>query len=426
MKKITTLLMTGALMGVGFSQITGTWTLAPVETALAVGPAKGDFGWWKVPAAEITSARTCQFDDEFVFNADGTFQNKLQNSTFLEGWQGGSFSCGTPVAPFDGTASATWKYNATNNTITIYGKGAYLGLPKAFNGGELANVADAKDSLVYEVAVNGNVMSLDISIGSGYWHFELKKQMPALDPTGLWKLRPVGTSLAVGPAKGDFAWWTVPTGEISGVRACQYDDIFKFNADGSFNNIMQGSTFLEGWQGGSFACGTPVAPHDGSTAGAWVADKDKGTITLIGKGSFLGLAKVYNGGELTASANAKDTITYEALINADTMLVDISIGSGYWHFEFEKTTEPANKLYALNASNMEIYPNPSSGDFQINMKNGVMISNVKIMALTGQVIEQMNIHAIKANISTDNLTTGTYLVSVETEQGTVVERFVKK
>jgi len=95
MKKITTLALFAALVGSSMAQIAGTWTLSPVETSLAVGPAKGDYAWWKVPAAEITGVRACQFDDEVVFNADGSFKMNFQNSTFIEGWQGGSNACGT-------------------------------------------------------------------------------------------------------------------------------------------------------------------------------------------------------------------------------------------------------------------------------------------------------------------------------------------
>ena len=48
-----------------------------------LGPAKGDFGWWKVPAAEITGVRACQYDDEFVFNADGSYKMNFQGSAFV-------------------------------------------------------------------------------------------------------------------------------------------------------------------------------------------------------------------------------------------------------------------------------------------------------------------------------------------------------
>ncbi|MFM7639137.1 MAG: T9SS type A sorting domain-containing protein [Bacteroidota bacterium] len=427
MKKITTLALFAAIIGSSLAQIAGTWTLSPVETSLAVGPAKGDFGWWKVPAAEITGVRACQYDDEFVFNADGSYKMNFQGSTFVEGWMGGSMACGTPVAPFDGSGSYTYKYNASKGTVTLYGKGAFAGLPKAYNGGELSKVADAKDSITYEVSINGNNMSLDISIGGGYWHFEFVKKMPPLDPKGLWKLRPVQTSMAVGPAKGDFAWWKVPAAEITGVRACQYDDIYNFSADGTFQNELQGSTFLEGWQGGSFACGTPVAPHDGATAGKWVANKNKGTVTLIGKGSYLGLPKAYNGGELSSPANAKDTIVYEVAITADTMKVDIAIAGGaYWHFELVKTTRPVSGVKSAVVNGVVVYPNPSNGDFNVSLANGGVINMVRVMNLSGQVVSEVSVKSSNARISASALAAGAYLISVETNEGTAVQRFIKQ
>ncbi|MEY2870544.1 MAG: hypothetical protein RLZZ146_467 [Bacteroidota bacterium] len=427
MKKITTLAVFAALVGSSLAQIAGTWTLSPVETSLAVGPAKGDYGWWKVPAAEITGARTCQYDDEFVFNADGTYKMNFQGSTFVEGWMGGSFACGTPVAPFDGSGNATWKYDAAKGTVTLYGKGAFIGLPKAYNGGELSKVDDAKDSITYEVSVTGSNMSVDISIGGGYWHFELVKKMPEINPVGLWKLRPVETSMAVGPAKGDFGWWKVPAAEITGVRACQYDDIYNFDADGTFKNELQGSTFLEGWQGGSFTCGTPVAPHDGANAGKWSANKNNGTITLVGKGSYLGLPKAYNGGELSAPANAKDTITYEVAIVADTMKVDIGIGNGaYWHYELVKTTRPVSAVKNNVVNGLVIYPNPSNGDFNVSLANGATINVVRVLNLSGQIVKEVSVKNSSAQISATQLAAGAYLISVETNEGTAVQRFIKQ
>lgn len=410
----------------GFAQITGTWKLSPVETSLAVGPAKGDYSWWKVPAAEITGVRACQYDDEFVFNSDGTFKNNLGTQTFLESWQGGSSACGTPVAPHDGTAKATWKYNASTSKITIYGKGAFLGLPKVYNGGELSSPTNAKDSITYEVSVTGNNMSLDIAISGGYWHFELVKQAQPIDPTGYWKLRPVGTSLAVGPAKNDFSWWKVPDAEITGVRNCQYDDYFIFKADGSFKNELQNSTFLESWQGGSSSCGTPVAPFDGTANAKWSVDNAKGVITLVGKGAFLGLPKAYNGGELSSPSGAKDTLKYEAAIINDTMWLNIGIAGGaYWHFELLKTQAPVSKVSSISTTEMSIYPNPSNGVYHIAKAQDVLISSVKVYNLFGQQINSIEFNQNNLEFNLNYASAGTYLVSIETNAGTLHRQIIK-
>ena len=62
----------------------------------------------------------------------------MGDQTWLEGWQEGQDgeSCGTPIAPHNGSNSATWSYDATAKTITVVGSGAFLGLAKVHNTGE--------------------------------------------------------------------------------------------------------------------------------------------------------------------------------------------------------------------------------------------------------------------------------------------------
>jgi hypothetical protein len=156
------------------SGLEGTWRVASEPGSLGVGPAPGDKSWWAIDAAGVT-ARSCFFDDTYVFGANGSFSNVLGNSTWLEGWQGTADACGTPVAPHNGSGNATYIYDSVARTITLTGTGAYLGLPKATNAGELPNVA-VPNSRVYSVTLsNGNnTMELIIETGSGvFWHFKL-------------------------------------------------------------------------------------------------------------------------------------------------------------------------------------------------------------------------------------------------------------
>ena len=106
-------------------ELAGTWKLAPVEGAFKVGPNPDDGSWWQNSVADLTT-RACLFDDEYVFNADGSFQNVLGADTWLETWQGVTAeACGAPVAPHDGSAAATYSHDASANTLTITGLGAY-------------------------------------------------------------------------------------------------------------------------------------------------------------------------------------------------------------------------------------------------------------------------------------------------------------
>jgi hypothetical protein len=135
--------------------------------------------WWSNSSEDVTT-RACLFNDTYVFNADGSFQNVVGDQTWIEPWQGvASEGCGTPVAPHDGSGSATYTYDEAAGTITLNGVGAYLGLAKVINGAELTNPADAPDSITYLAALSedGNTLELDIEIaGGGHWSFKLVRQ----------------------------------------------------------------------------------------------------------------------------------------------------------------------------------------------------------------------------------------------------------
>jgi len=159
-----------------------------------------------------------------------------------------------------------------------------------------------------------------------------------------WQLAPTAQALAVGPTQGDFSWWSNSEADVT-ARACLFDDRFVFNADGSFQNIQDGETWLEGWQGmDPEGCGASLAPHDGSNAATWTFDADAGTLTLSGVGAHLGLAKVNNDGELASPADAPASITYPVTFEGNTMTVDINFGGiGFWHFVFEQVSEGAGE-----------------------------------------------------------------------------------
>jgi hypothetical protein len=331
----------------GGDPLVGTWRIAPEAGAFGVGPALNDVSWFSNSSDDVTT-RACFFDDEYVFNADGTFQNVLGAETWIEPWQGAAAEeCGAPVFPHDGTATATYSYNPSGS-VTIDGAGAFLGLSKVYNGGELASPGDAQSSITYiaELSADGNTLELDIEIaGGGFWSFKLVKDAPpvpsALD--GTWRLAPESGALGVGPALGDVSWWSSTSDDVT-TRACLFDDTYIFNSDGSFQNVLGSETWIEPWQGAAAEeCGAPVFPHDGSVSATYSYDATAGTITLDGTGAFLGLSKVYNGGELASPGDAPSSITYIADLSADgnTLELDIEIaGGGYWSFKLVKDVIP--------------------------------------------------------------------------------------
>jgi len=320
--------------------IVGTWKMAPEAGSFGVGPGQGDISWWSIDEAGV-EARACFFDDAYVFGADGSFSNILGAETWVEGWQGGSDGCALPVAPHNGSAEATYNYDEGAGTVTVFGVGAYLGIPKAFNGGELTNPDEAPESITYilEFTENGTVMILDIQISDeGWWRFKLIKDGGGSTSPyeGSWKMANEAGALGVGATQGDISWWSNTEEDLT-IRDCFFNDTYVFGADGSFSNVLDGETWIEEWQGSDPpTCGTPVAPHDGTVAATY--SYDAGSVTLNGIGAYLGIPKVFNGGELSDPADAPASITYivEFSENNSVMTLDIDVSNAWWRFKMVK------------------------------------------------------------------------------------------
>lgn len=215
-------------------------------------------------------------------------------------------------------------------------------------GGAIVTTADM-------TAHNGVVHVIDKVVHPPQDWFET-----VLDIVGDWKLDPtsdamevpnwqggmdsVNGALNVGEARGTGNWWATTNNDVT-TRACIFDDIYRFNADGTFQNILGDQTYLEEWQQGVSAdgCGAPVAPHDGSNSATYTLTQDifdtsnEGKLRIYGRGAFMGIAKVHNTGE--DGAPEKDTIEYILTSFADNkMVLDINYGSGWWQYNFIKVT----------------------------------------------------------------------------------------
>ena len=139
---------------------------------------------------------------------------------------------------------------------------------------------------------------------------------------------------------------------------------------------MQGSTWLEPWQGVDLTgdgnvddqdegCGTPVAPHDGSNAATYTYDGS--SVTVNGDGAFIGLSKVHNNGE---DGNSGGSITYNiSSVTESTMVLNIQYATPdevannqdpnrTWQFKLRKVGSTAPSVtFAVNTANITVGPN---------------------------------------------------------------------
>ena len=324
----------------------GDWRLAGVGS-LRVGSAPLDGSWFSIGAAVVLS-RACQFDDVFRFNADGSFENVNGEDTWLESWQGGGDegSCGASLEPHDGVTSAFWEYDVDAGALRLDGLGAYLGLPRVTNEGDLPSVA-VPDSVSYKVETlsdDGAFMVVTIEAGNGvFWTFEFVRSnglpiqtKPAL--FGGWKLAGEG-SFRVGPTELDGGWFS-PDASVVVERSCLMDDTYIFFPKGDFKNIQNGLTWLEDWQevGGQAMCGAPVSPHDGNGSASYSYDSTSKLLRLDGVGAYLGIAKAVNAGELSKDVPVPESITYTVdrlAFDSSALTIFIEAGQGvFWTFDF--------------------------------------------------------------------------------------------
>ena len=180
------------------SDLVGQWVLLHEAKALWVGETMEVYAaggqWWSNSLSDIKT-RACFFDDIYEFKDDMSFHNILGDATWQEGgWDAvAEEGCGDALAPFDGTATATWSHNTEDGTITLDGMGAFLGISRVANGVELTDPAQAKESLTYSDAVisdDKNQLTVNIQMGAGFWQFKFARvgsagaELPTTDVDG--------------------------------------------------------------------------------------------------------------------------------------------------------------------------------------------------------------------------------------------------
>ncbi|MDB3926139.1 DUF5011 domain-containing protein, partial [Porticoccaceae bacterium] len=168
--------------------ISGVWQLRPKAGSMGVGRAEGNIGDWSATDFVWSTQRACLWDDQYIFKArdindtqHGSFSQNMGDATWLESWQPpniGIRECGTPYPPFDGsTPNMTYEWNIEEGTLTLFGLGAHIALPRVANNVENQGIPFDRP-VVYNIeAASDDLISLNIKSGgpAPWWHFELVK-----------------------------------------------------------------------------------------------------------------------------------------------------------------------------------------------------------------------------------------------------------
>lgn len=180
----------GTQLGFITSCTSKKWKLDPAAGAYKVGPNPNDGSWWQNNLADVT-ARSCEFNDEYVFsfNANATFAYDNKGDFYADGYMGNNtFGCEPSANYTPGQrpwGSGTFTYSFTKNAgvaglgqLTVNGLGAHIGLQKVQNGVENTS-GPVATSITYDVLAQTTVggydlLTLGVNMGWGWWTFRLR------------------------------------------------------------------------------------------------------------------------------------------------------------------------------------------------------------------------------------------------------------
>lgn len=161
-----------------------TWVLAPEAGALWVGPNDHSQTWWANAAGDV-AGRACQFNDEYTFSKNGTFAFDNKGDMFVDndsgidpfpsdilnnsGNKSGCYAWADINPAYAAWGSGNHTFTVTGSTLTVVGKGAFLGLYKA---GDAGTTAVPDNQVVYSiVSLTDTRMVLQKQYSWGGWQF---------------------------------------------------------------------------------------------------------------------------------------------------------------------------------------------------------------------------------------------------------------
>ncbi|MAW24218.1 MAG: hypothetical protein CBC07_006040 [Cellvibrionales bacterium TMED47] len=124
---------------------------------------------------------------------------------------------------------------------------------------------------------------------------------------------------------------------------CVADDIYRFGNSGSFEYIINGSTYIHPdqnpfYSGGANYCESPLSPWNEDEVYSYTVDENNGELTVIGFGAYIALSQVADGNdEVDTPAEAPDSIPYSfTKLSEDQILFELDAYTAHFRFTLER------------------------------------------------------------------------------------------
>ena len=134
-------------------------------------------------------------------------------------------------------------------------------------------------------------------------------------------------------------------------------------------------------------------------------------------------------------SNARFRFQCDASANADRVYIDavtvtgisggarVADGPHQTIREVGKGSE--NKLASnLSEEGFQVYPNPTSND--LNIESEDVINSMKIFSITGKLLSNQKVNANQTQVDVSAFQPGVYMISIETEEEVLTQKFIKQ
>lgn len=224
----------------------------------------------------------------------------------------------------------------------------------------------------------------------------------------------IGTTITLADATPGGAWSSSNTsvavvssgGVVAGVSTGPVTITYTTSGCSAIKNIYVNTVPSPGTISGSYyVCAIPIAFTATVTGGVWGVTNAS-------------IAGVSTAGAVFAIAPGLDTVTYAVSNGCGTSTATYPINTT----PCLNGIEPVNTIQGIHT---ELYPNPTKGVFTMRVSSGFdEPAQISVTDILGRQIKQLSVNTNSILEMNCGLTSGVYLISVNTSQGTNVSRLV--
>ena len=94
--------------------------------------------------------------------------------------------------------------------------------------------------------------------------------------------------------------------------------------------------------------------------------------------------------------------------------------------DFKVTATAVASTQSFFANNFSIYPNPANNVLNLSVKNGLSVNEITMVDINGRTVKTINnSFNSEMEINVSDLTSGVYMLNVNTDEGVATSKFVK-